>query len=93
MHIWFLTVLTVVLFFTGLLQNPLIMLTLRSVPKEHDSFALGLQASIYRIFGYVPGGIVFGKIMDLACEFWNRHSNGAGNCFYSNRETMMYNLT
>ncbi len=32
---------------------------------------MGLQSTIFRIFGFVPGPIVFGVAIDASCKFWN----------------------
>ena len=43
----------------------------RCVADEQRTFALGIQSTIFRIFGNVPGPIVFGVVFDAACKFRN----------------------
>merc|ERR1712136_123842 len=47
---------------------PTAQATLRSVPFSQRSFALGVQALIYRI-GYIIGPIVYGTLLDNTCMF------------------------
>jgi len=44
---------------------------LRCVADEQRTFALGIQSFLFRLFGNIPGPIVFGVVFDIACIFRN----------------------
>ena len=52
-----------------MLQPPIILF--RCVSDDQRTFALGIQSAIFRIFGNVPGPIIFGVAFDAACKFRN----------------------
>ena len=57
------------------------------VSDEQRHLALGLQSAIYRIFGAVPGPLVFGAIIDLTCIKWQYECGRRGNCWiYDNKK-------
>ena len=59
----------------------------RVVADEDRSFALGLQSSFGRVFGSIPGPLLFGAIFDTACIKWQDVCGRRGNCWiYNNVE-------
>ena len=51
------------------------------------TLSLGVQATIFRLFGAVPGVIIIGVLFDSACTYWQHECNGKGNCWvYDNRD-------
>jgi len=52
--------------------TPCTMATLRCVPNNLRSFALGLQWMLVRVLGSIPGPILFGYIIDRSCVFWSK---------------------
>lgn len=78
--ITFVLFLTMALFLTGLTQNPLLMVTMRSVQKHERAFALGFQFVILRLLAYIPSPIVYGTVIDNACVHWKRNCNERGDC-------------
>ena len=70
----------------SLLFSPFV-LTCRVVSEEQRTLALGLQSSIWRIFGTVPGPLLFGLLFDFSCEYWQFECGRRGNCWvYNNRQ-------
>ncbi|XP_077990557.1 solute carrier organic anion transporter family member 4C1-like [Glandiceps talaboti] len=66
---------------------PLAVLGLRLVPDGQRSYALGISSLLYRLFGAIPGPIIFGAIIDSSCEIWQETCNETGSCWiYNNRE-------
>ncbi|KAA3675953.1 solute carrier organic anion transporter family, member 3A [Paragonimus westermani] len=80
--ILFVFVLTTCLFLTGVIQNPLLMVTMRSVNHNERSFALGLQFVIIRLLANMPSPMVFGRVIDGACRFWRFDCGRRGDCAF-----------
>nr|CAH8823628.1 unnamed protein product [Trichobilharzia regenti] len=78
----FVIVLTWLLFLTGVIQNPLLMVTMRSVGHNERSFALGLKFVIVRFLANLPSPIVFGRVIDGACRFWRSECGRQGDCAF-----------
>ena len=53
----------------------------RVVADDQRSFALGLQSSIFRVFGSIPGPLLFGAIFDSVCLKWEDVCGRNGNCW------------
>lgn len=54
---------------------------------EQRALAIGLQSAIWRVFGAVPGPILFGGLFDLSCAVWQEECGRRGNCWlYHNDE-------
>lgn len=62
--------------------------TTRCVAEDQRTFALGLQSSILRLVGFVPGPILFGTIVDSSCLFWQHECGQRGNCWLYDRSTL-----
>lgn len=80
--ILFTALLTVILFLTGVIQNPLLMVTMRSVNRTERSFALGFQFVIMRILANLPAPIAFGRVIDGACMHWRNECDRRGDCAF-----------
>ena len=78
--ITFVLFLTMALFLTGVTQNPLLMVTMRSVQKHERAFALGFQFVILRLLAYIPSPIIYGTVIDAACVHWKRNCGDRGDC-------------
>ena len=50
--------------------TPSMLVTLRSVPPEERSLAVGLSTIILRLIGTIPGPIIMGAIFDSVCLYW-----------------------
>ena len=66
------------MFLTFLISLPNTSATLRSVHMENRSMAVGLQTMIARIFGSIPGPILFGHFIDNTCTLWRREDDSSG---------------
>ena len=66
------------MFLTFLISLPNTSATLRSVHMENRSMAVGLQTMIARVFGSIPGPILFGHFIDNTCKLWRRDSEASG---------------
>ncbi|CAH8471388.1 unnamed protein product [Heterobilharzia americana] len=87
----FVIVLTSLLFLTGVIQNPLLMITMRSVGHSERSFALGLKFVIVRFLANLTSPIVFGRVIDGACRFWRTECGRQGDCaFVDVRDLNLY---
>ncbi|VDN08877.1 unnamed protein product [Dibothriocephalus latus] len=89
----FICVLTTALFLTGVIQNPLLMVTMRSVSKSERSLALGLQFVIIRLLANLPSPISFGRVIDGACMFWHMECGRRGDCGLTDRRNLTFYLT
>ncbi|KAK4473406.1 hypothetical protein MN116_002779 [Schistosoma mekongi] len=78
----FVIVLTFSLFLTGVIQNPLLMVTMRSVDHNQRAFALGLKFVIVRFLANLPSPIVYGRVIDGACRFWRSECGRIGDCAF-----------
>ncbi|GMS99349.1 hypothetical protein PENTCL1PPCAC_21524, partial [Pristionchus entomophagus] len=63
---------------------------LRVVPMDHRTIAIGLNWMFLRLFGFIPGGILFGWIIDKSCLHWGEKCGVAINCLvYDPRKQAM----
>jgi len=49
---------------------------LYSVEVHHRAFSLGFKSTLTKSLGYLPGTILFGSIIDRACQTWIRETCG-----------------
>ncbi|XP_019637013.1 PREDICTED: solute carrier organic anion transporter family member 4A1-like [Branchiostoma belcheri] len=65
--------------------------TLRLVPPKLRSFGLGMQWTLMRIIGMIPGPIVYGRAMDNACVQWQTSCGQRGACLvYDSRKVGLF---
>ncbi|XP_047739900.1 solute carrier organic anion transporter family member 74D-like [Hyalella azteca] len=57
------------------------MVFLRSVYEGDKALALGVITVLYRLFGFIPGPIIMGAVVDSACMMWDRKCGQRGNCW------------
>jgi hypothetical protein len=89
----FLSILFVVTFFQTLMATPQLIIILRSVQHELQSFALGLENCIMKILAQIPAPILFGIIIDNQCLFWSQAScDRLGSCFIYNGDRLPFTL-
>ncbi|CAE1162807.1 unnamed protein product [Acanthosepion pharaonis] len=72
-------------FFQCLSLMPSYILILRSIKEVEKPFALGFQNFLLSLLGFIPGPIVFGKVVDSACLKWRSTTEKGGMC-------MLYDL-
>lgn len=73
-----------VAFFTFLNNIPASFVTLRCVPVDQRSYAIGLQWDLIRLLGTIPGPIMFGHLIDRACVLWDFRCAERGSCLAYN---------
>ncbi|XP_074652652.1 solute carrier organic anion transporter family member 4A1-like [Tubulanus polymorphus] len=82
----FLVFLIVVVFLILLPAPPAVSATLRCVPDNAKSYALGIQWVFIRFLGSIPGPLLFGVVMDQSCLIWQEKCGETGSCWmYDNR--------
>ncbi|VDD78826.1 unnamed protein product [Mesocestoides corti] len=89
----FICFLTVLLFLTGVIQNPLLIVTMRSVRHNQRSLALGLQFVIIRLLANLPSPIAFGRAIDGACVLWKVDCGRRGDCAFMDLKNLTYYIT
>ncbi|VDO06617.1 unnamed protein product [Rodentolepis nana] len=93
MLIPFVSFLTVLLLLTGVIQNPLLMVTMRSVRHSQRSLALGLQFVIIRLLANLPSPIAFGRAIDGACLLWKDECGRRGDCAFMDLKQLTQYIT
>jgi hypothetical protein len=89
----FLSILFVVTYFETLMATPHLMIVLRSVKHDLQSFGLGLENCIIKVIAQIPAPIVFGIIIDNQCLFWSESANHhRGSCFIYNGNKLPFTL-
>lgn len=89
----FLSILFLVTFFQTLMATPQLMIVLRSVQHELQSFALGLENCIMKVLAQIPAPILFGMIIDNECLFWSQSTcDRRGSCFIYNGDRLPLTL-
>lgn len=76
----FLTLVCATVFLMFLNLTPAMIVTLRSVPKTQESYALGHQMTLMRVLGAIPGPIVYGALIDQTCILWSSKCGKQGYC-------------
>nr|CAB3266359.1 solute carrier organic anion transporter family member 4A1-like [Phallusia mammillata] len=83
MAIFFFSILAT--FFAG---TPAVQALLRVVPFTQRSFAIGVKFVILRLLGSIPGPLVFGRVLDLACVVWTTECGKPGSCELYNNDNL-----
>jgi hypothetical protein len=73
-----------VLFLSSIVLLPILRIILESVNPENQSFALGIRSLITKLFGNIPGPLIFASIVDKSCVQWTTNS------YNSNRTCRLY---
>ncbi|OQR66395.1 solute carrier organic anion transporter family member 4A1-like [Tropilaelaps mercedesae] len=89
----------VYLFFIFLVATPSLLAMMKSVPEDSKTLALGINYVSLRLFGTIPGPLLFGKVVDASCVLFKQKpcdgSGATGNCvIYENSRlaTNVFNL-
>nr|XP_006811916.1 PREDICTED: solute carrier organic anion transporter family member 4C1-like [Saccoglossus kowalevskii] len=69
------------------MMAPSSILTMRCVPDQQRSHALGVTSIIYRCFGSIPGPIVIGAVIDSSCLVWQEVCGDTGTCWIYDNHT------
>ncbi|RNA02974.1 solute carrier organic anion transporter family member 4A1-like isoform X2 [Brachionus plicatilis] len=75
----------VILFLSSIVFLPILRVLLESVGEENQSFALGIRSLVNKLFGNIPGPIVFALVLDRSCIQWTVREIGG------NRTCRLYN--
>ncbi|XP_071105324.1 solute carrier organic anion transporter family member 2B1-like [Haliotis cracherodii] len=59
---------------------PIYLVLIRSVAEKDKSMAVGLFSFSFSVFAFIPGPIVYGKIIDTTCIIWNYACGKRGSC-------------
>ena len=60
----------------------------RAVADEQRSFALGVQSVLFRVFGSIPGPLLFGVIIDSGCVYSQMECGRVANCWVYDNNIM-----
>jgi len=75
------------------MATPQLIIILRSVQHELQSFGLGLENCIMKILAQIPAPILFGIIIDNQCLFWSQATcDRRGSCFIYNGDRLPFTL-
>ncbi|XP_076995181.1 solute carrier organic anion transporter family member 6A1 [Tamandua tetradactyla] len=79
--------------FSGFTGIPGTVLILRVVSDKQQSLALGIAFVIIRIFGTIPGPLIFKMAGENSCTYWNTDNcRKIKNCWSYNKSRMVYQL-
>ncbi|XP_064619635.1 solute carrier organic anion transporter family member 4C1-like [Lineus longissimus] len=80
-------VLSGITLFSILLPNtPCLSAVLRSVSSSQRTYAMAWYNLVARIFGTIPGPVLYGLVIDGACFQWQEHCGKRGTCWiYDNK--------
>ncbi|XP_021347929.1 solute carrier organic anion transporter family member 4A1-like isoform X2 [Mizuhopecten yessoensis] len=67
---------------------PFLTASLRCVPPNERSFALGIQLCVTKCFGFIPGPILFGCLIDLSCFCFDRVYSGTNSVWMADRSVL-----
>ncbi|CAF3587020.1 unnamed protein product [Rotaria socialis] len=83
----------IVIFMSCCVIIPALKCILESVEPTHRAFSLGFKSTITKLFGYLPGTILFGAIIDRTCKTWIRETCGYKyQCKHYNNKRMAISL-
>ncbi|XP_008057359.1 solute carrier organic anion transporter family member 6A1 [Carlito syrichta] len=81
------------LVFSGFSGIPVTLAIIRTVPDKLRSLALGISYVILRMFGSIPGPLIFRMIGETSCTFRDSNQCGrTGRCWIHNKTNMAYLL-
>uniref|UniRef100_A0A4W3GIN2 Uncharacterized protein n=1 Tax=Callorhinchus milii TaxID=7868 RepID=A0A4W3GIN2_CALMI len=78
----FMLLLTLMGFTASLSQTPSFILVLRSVKPQDKSFAIGIQYMLFRALAWLPGPILYGRVIDKTCIHWETKCGEQTACRY-----------
>lgn len=83
----------VVVFLSCCVIVPALKCVLHSVQPRHRAFSLGFRSTMTKTFGYLPGTLLFGAIIDRTCKTWIRETCGIKyQCKHYNNKKMAISL-
>ncbi|VDM58604.1 unnamed protein product [Angiostrongylus costaricensis] len=72
---------------------PTQQIMLRVVPFDQRTLALGINWTFLRLLGFIPGGILFGMMIDTACLEWEESCGRRQSCLVYNPLTLSSAIT
>lgn len=82
-----------IVFFTSLAIIPHLKASFGTISDEHLlPFALGVRAAIVCLFGNFLGTILFGKVVDNSCKYWQRNCLDSKVCKLYDNQSMSLSL-
>ncbi|KAK3609328.1 hypothetical protein CHS0354_024870 [Potamilus streckersoni] len=69
---------------------PIFFIYLRSVKDEDKAFAIGLSAFMSTLLGWLPGPVIFGKLVDTTCLLWKSSCGNIGSCAMYDTDLFRY---
>ncbi|CAF3217327.1 unnamed protein product [Rotaria socialis] len=83
----------IVVFMSCCVIVPALKCVLHSVELTHRAFSLGFKSTMTKTFGYLPGTLLFGIIIDRTCKTWIRETCGLKDqCKHYNNKRMAISL-
>jgi hypothetical protein len=83
----FLLILFLITYFETLMATPQLIIVLRSVKHDIQSFSLGFENCLMKIISQIPSPIIIGLIIDKQCLYWSLSS-----CFIYNGNNLTFIL-
>ncbi|BFZ21242.1 hypothetical protein BsWGS_24281 [Bradybaena similaris] len=59
---------------------PAFIATIRSVKEENKPLAIGFSAFLCNLFGWFPGPVLYGALVDSTCKLWRSTCSTVGAC-------------
>ncbi|CAB3403057.1 unnamed protein product [Caenorhabditis bovis] len=72
---------------------PTQQIMLRVVPFDQRTLALGINWTFVRLLGFIPGGILFGVIIDTACLEWGQSCGKSTSCLVYDPFKLSWTIT
>lgn len=69
-------------FIASFCHTPSYIIILRSVPVKDKSFAVGLQYMFFRVLAFMPGPVLYGRVIDTTCLLWGKKCQRNTSCLY-----------
>lgn len=82
LFILFMVFVALTCFIASFCHTPSYIIILRSVPVEDKSFAVGLQYMFFRVLAFMPGPVLYGRVIDTTCLLWGRKCQRNTSCLY-----------
>lgn len=57
---------------------------------DQRALALGIQSAMFRVFGSIPGPIIFGALFDATCISWQYQCGRRGSCWLYDKNQLSY---
>ncbi|OWF53434.1 solute carrier organic anion transporter family member 4A1-like [Mizuhopecten yessoensis] len=80
------------MFFSFCMTMPSLTASLRCIPTKQRTFGLGIQWVIAKCLGFIPGPIMFGKLIDMSCVYWQNDCGDEGSCILYDNEKLSYHF-